>query len=91
VHDYDQRVLDTLRFLSGDPTIEVPRQPVAEGLSASEIARMTTLSGTHEVRRSTRGSWEPNRTRIDWGAAALPRGPDGRFLSIVHEYNDEWQ
>jgi hypothetical protein len=87
--DYERRLRETLAALSGGKVTEMPSRP-AEGppaMTTGEMLRATTLSGTHTVRRSTRGSWEPNRTAIDWEptdwkAVAWPRDERGRFVPL---------
>jgi hypothetical protein len=62
-------------------------------LLSEVLAAVPPMSGSHTIRQTVRGSWQPldQRPPIDWGAAGQPRGPDGRFLPIEHEHNDEWE
>jgi hypothetical protein len=83
--DYERRLRETLVALSGGKVTEMPARPVEAALemTTGDILRATTLSGTHTVRRSTRGSWEPNRTAIDWKAAGWLRDEHGRFAPLT--------
>jgi hypothetical protein len=83
--DYERRMRETLMALSGGRVTEMPARPVeaAPAMTVSEMLREVQLSGTHTVRRSTRGSWEPNRTAIDWKAAGWLRDEHGRFAPLT--------
>jgi hypothetical protein len=83
---YEDRVAETLRALSGGRISAMPTKPVEQqdAMSTAELLRMTTLSGTHTIRQTMRGSWEP-RPAIDWKEAEWPRGADGRFLPLSRD------
>jgi hypothetical protein len=74
---------ETLAALSGGRVTEMPARPVeaAPAMTAADMQRAVQLSGTHEIRRTMRGSWEP-RLAIDWKREAWPREPDGRFAPL---------
>jgi hypothetical protein len=83
---YEDRIAETLRALSGGRVSAMPTKPVEQqdAMSTGDILRATTLSGTHQICYTQRGSWEP-RERIDWTAAGWPRGADGRFLPLSRD------
>jgi hypothetical protein len=94
--DYDRRMRETLAALSGGRVTEMPARPVeAEPvMTTGDVLRATTLSGTHTKSTTMRGrGWGPaeQRERLDWGRVpeAWPRGPDGRFIVIRHEDDED--
>jgi hypothetical protein len=81
---YEDRMAETLAALSGGKVTAMPTKPVErqDEMSTAELLRMTTLSGSHSIRRTMRGSWEP-RERVDWSAAGWLRDPaTGQFRSL---------
>jgi hypothetical protein len=97
---YAQRIAATMGHLSGgritaEDVAARMAPPPTERLSASEImALIPPLSGSHHVSVTMRGrGWGPakERERIDWGSTpeAWPRGPDGRFIVVRHEDDDD--
>jgi hypothetical protein len=81
---------ETLAALSGGRVTEMPSRPAdaPPAMTTGDLLRATTLSGTHTVARTVRGSWKPlhEREPINWGeAGSQPRGPDGRFIVVVHD------
>jgi hypothetical protein len=81
--DYERRERETLAALSGGRVTEMPARPVVAPaqMTAAEMQRAVQLSGTHEVRQTMRGSWEP-RPAIDWKREAWPRDDRGRFAPL---------
>jgi hypothetical protein len=89
--DYERRMRETLAALSGGKVTEMPARPVEAppDMTAADMQRAVQLSGTHEIRHTMRGSWEP-RPPIDWSKAGWLRDERGRFapLTIVEIGHD---
>ena len=83
--DYERRLRETLVALSGGKVTEMPSRPAdaPPAMTTGDILRLTTLSGTHSIRKSTRGSWDPDRTRVDWSKAGWLRDEHGRFAPLT--------
>jgi hypothetical protein len=74
---------ETLAALSGGRVTEMPARPAEflPEMTAADMLRAVQLSGTHEIRHTMRGSWEP-RPAIDWKREAWPRDERGRFAPL---------
>jgi hypothetical protein len=76
----DYGIRATLAHLSGGKVTDMPTPEEQEpGMTTAELLRATTLSGTHSVSRTVRGSWQPLSERP-------PRPQD----ELYARWSEEW-